>query len=204
MSGNDVSCMSRCFRSRKYTVLFSFFVAGIVFLVFVFRFFDQRFRPVSVNSFDSSCPVSLEEKTVRGSSMAPLFLPGETIHVVRGWYVCHVPEHGDVILARYAGDDAPILKRVRGIPGDTFAVHLLESGEGELWVNRERLANSRGASYHVSSARAALWQSYEKQFHGIIPSDSFLLLGEVETGSLDSSRFGFALRKDILGKVDAS
>ena len=184
-------------------MVFSFFAGFLLSLWFPGHLIFRKEELVqSLFSCEERSVSSLEGKTVRGSSMEPLFFPGETIRVAWGWYKCHDPKRNDVILARHAGNDVPLLKRVRGIPGDTFSVRLLEGGEGEVWINGERLANSQGVFYHFSPDRAVLWQSYEAQFRGVVPADAFFLLGETETGSLDSSRFGFVSRRDILGRVE--
>lgn len=150
----------------------------------------------------AKCATLSVTRSVRGSSMEPLFYAGDTVRVEMGSYKCSVPNRGEIVLVRFLGNEAPLLKRIRGVPGDTFAVKLLESGEGALLVNSNRLANSSGVFYHVPSARAKLWRLYQEQLHGVIPIDSFLVLGETETGSLDSSRFGFVAKGDILGKVE--
>ncbi|QQS15492.1 MAG: signal peptidase I [Candidatus Moraniibacteriota bacterium] len=133
--------------------------------------------------------------------MEPLFSPGDTIDISLGWYVCHLPERDDFVMLHFSGNDAPILKRVRGIPGDSFGVDILSNGEGEFLINHAVLKNSQGEAYHISSARAKIWTSYKEQFRGMIPQGLFFVLGEVSAGSLDSSRFGFVRQSDFLGKV---
>ncbi|MFZ1735883.1 MAG: signal peptidase I [Candidatus Moraniibacteriota bacterium] len=165
--------------------------------IFVWKMKFSNVVPV----LNNTCPHSLETRIVRGVSMEPLFLPGDTIKVSFGWYACHIPERDDSVLASFLGNESPILKRIRGIPDDAFGVSILPDGEGIFLVNNETLKNSLGVPYHLPPVRAELWKSYQEQFHGIVPPNSFLIFGEVATGSLDSSQFGFVARKNLLGKV---
>jgi len=45
---------------------------------------------------------------------------------------------------------------------------------------------------------------YEKDYHGVIPENTYLLLGEVTSGSLDSTRFGLIDKSSVLGKIEMS
>lgn len=177
-----------------------FFLCALLFCgvsIPVWKMEFSNIVPVSNNT----CQRSPEMRIVRGTSMEPLFLSGDTIKVSFGWYGCHIPERGDSVLASFPGNESPILKRIRGIPHDTFGVSILPDGGGMFLVNNEPLKNSLGVPYHLPPVRAELWKSYQEQFHGTIPSGSFFILGEVTAGSLDSSQFGFVSRKDLLGKV---
>lgn len=149
-----------------------------------------------------SCPLSSESRVVRGFSMEPLFFAGDALTISFGWYVCHVPVRNDAVLVSFAGNRVPLLKRIRGIPGDTFQILTLPTGEGEFFLNDEILKNIRGEAYRIPPVRASLWRLYEAEFHGVIPTDKFFVLGEIPTGSLDSSRFGFVSRDDLLGRVE--
>ena len=42
---------------------------------------------------------------------------------------------------------------------------------------------------------------YVQEFHGRIPPDMYLVMGEDPHGTIDSSRFGLIERAQILGKV---
>lgn len=178
------------------------FVSAISVFTFVFLRKSYLVEASRKGVLDDTCGFSRKSVVVRGSSMEPLFYAGDTVRVEMGSYKCSVPNRGEIVLVHFLGNEAPLLKRIRGVPGDTFAVKLLKNGEGALLVNSNRLANSSGVFYHVPSARAKLWRLYQEQLHGVIPIDSFLVLGETETGSLDSSRFGFVAKGDILGKAE--
>lgn len=56
-------------------------------------------------------------------------------------------------------------------------------------------------SYQLSPPRAAMIALYAHDDHGIIPPDSFLVMGENPAGTLDSTRFGLVARLAILGKL---
>jgi type IV secretory pathway protease TraF len=43
---------------------------------------------------------------------------------------------------------------------------------------------------------------YEKDYKGIIPQNTYLILGDQPSGSVDSSVFGLVDKSDILGKAE--
>lgn len=46
-----------------------------------------------------------------------------------------------------------------------------------------------------------LLQLYENSFKGIIPENTYIILGNQPEGTLDSTRFGLVDKSGIIGKV---
>ena len=90
----------------------------------------------------------------------------------------------------------PLIKALRGLPGDKFSV-----SDGKIIINGVAAMNSAGEPYRLSPPRAAMIALYVHDDHGVIPPDSFLVMGENPAGSLDSSRFGLVSRQAIIGKL---
>lgn len=164
-----------------------------VFLAFAFVFFVSIFLRSDFLAFIVSKPVEcffIEKKTVRGSSMEPFFSDGDTLDFLAGYYECHSVDRNDVILADYRGNpDAPIMKRVRAIPGDAFGVFQ----NGEYWgisVNGEEVTNFAGIPYRLTHEQVAHIENDAVGYGGIIPKDLYLVLGENPTGSMDSTVSG--------------
>ena len=150
---------------------------------------------------DLRCVSSIEEKIVRGSSLSGLIEDGKTVRVLFGYYLCNEPQRGEVVLYRYAGDENPLLKVVRAVPGDTF--HLVK--EGNVWqliVNGKVLTNTQGIKYQLDEQAHRMLSLYENDYRGVIPPGALLILGNSPEGSLDSTRFGLVDKSDILGKVE--
>lgn len=134
---------------------------------------------------------------VRGTSMQPAIADGATITVAGGEPACIEPlRHGDVVLLETPASGIPLIKAVRALPGDRFAVR-----DGQLTVNGDVAVNSTGAPYRLPAARAKMLVLYERDYGGIIPAGTYLVLGETPSGTLDSTRFGLVARNQIVGKV---
>lgn len=147
-----------------------------------------------------NCAVRTEERIVIGTSLKPLIEPGETVKVLFGYYNCHNVEREDIIVYDYAGNKDPIIKIVKGVPGDTFA--LKESGSGwNILINGQILKNSEGQPYLISGNEYKMLSLYVKDYP-VIPENTFLILGNLASGSLDSTHFGLVQKSGILGKVE--
>jgi len=151
------------------------------------------------------CQVTVEKRIVRGNSLAPLIKEGQEIKAFFGYYKCNEVKRGDVVLYSYAGNEVPLIKIVKGIPGDSFKLKEVEEVEQDKWqilINGEVLKNSEGIPYVVSGKRYEMLSIYERSYKSKIPEDAYLLLGDLPSGTTDSTRFGLIGKQDIPGKVE--
>ncbi len=129
--------------------------------------------------------------------MSPRIAPGQVIQVREGSAECIGEiKHGDVVLFHSNSSRVPLIKALRGLPGDKLAV-----SDGKIIINGVVATNSAGEPYRLSPPRAAMIALYVHDNHGVIPPDSFLVMGENPAGSLDSSRFGLVSRQAIIGRL---
>ena len=149
----------------------------------------------------TSCPVQEEIRTVRGNSLEPLISSGSEIKALFSYYNCYEIKRGDLVLYRYAGDEAPLIKIVKGIPGDSF--HLVKNDQGEysLIINGKIVVNSQNTPYVFNENRYRMLSLYENDYKGIIPQNVYLLLGDQANGSVDAGVFGLVDKSDIIGKA---
>lgn len=148
------------------------------------------------------CSYQLEKRIVRGSSLEPLIRNGQEVKVFFNYYKCNEIRRNDIVLYSYAGNNAPLIKIVKGIPGDSFK--LVKAGENQWYIliNGEVLKNSQRIPYLISGEKYQLLSIYEKNYQGIIPENAYLLLGNSPSGSTDSTSFGLVSQQDILAKVE--
>ena len=172
-------------------------LTGIVIVLFL--------CPIKMDFADSrgGCPVTPEERTVRGTSLEPLIHEGQTIRMLQGYYACHPVERGDVVVYRYAtGDTTPLIKVVKAVAGDIFSLQSNSKGQGwHLLINQEVAQNSQGIPYTIDEHGYQMLMLYVRSYRGQIPARACLLLGNQPNGSLDSTHFGLAGQDDLLGKV---
>ncbi len=152
------------------------------------------------------CTVTDATATVAGNSMAGIVANGSTVTVEENYYACHDVARGDIVAYNYPGK--PLIKKVFGVPGDTLALAPATSSVSGLvltgWsilVNGKALVNSAGYPYVITASGHRMLSIYVNDYRGVIPPDSYLILGDTPWGSEDSTVFGLVGREDLLGKV---
>lgn len=146
------------------------------------------------------CRILEKKFTVRGESLRGVVDPGAEVTALMDYYKCHDVARGDVILYSYAGNADPLIKIVKAVPGDSFALRQVAGGH-HLLINSEITHTSENAPYFLSNQAARLISLYIRDYKGLIPADAYLILGNVDSGTVDSTRFGLVGRADIFGKV---
>lgn len=148
------------------------------------------------------CIDEAEFVEVRGSSLAPLINPGETIKLVYGYYDSQPVEREDIIAYKYAGNDVPIIKIVKAVPEDRW--ELRKSNDSYLIVvNEQPLINSEGKYYQIPESNIKMLNLYVEDYP-VLPDNTYLILGNKASGSLDATRFGLIDKSDIVGKIEMS
>lgn len=148
----------------------------------------------------ADCTTDVEVRIVRGESLAGVLPAGSEIALHRGYYRCHAVERGDLVAYAPGGRPDPVVKVARGLPGDQFELRPARGG-WRLVVNRRTLTTSADQPYLLGQGAYRVLVLYERDYKGKIPPDTYLLLGEIPSGTLDSTRFGLVHRRDLVGKI---
>lgn len=144
------------------------------------------------------CEIVREYKIVRGDSLYPLIEDGQEVEALMGYYDCNEVSRGDVVLYSHAGNNNPLIKVVRGMPGDSFALVEVDGGWNIL-INNESLKTSTGANYLVNGKKYQMLSLYETEN---ILENTFLILGEITGGGVDSTSFGLVHKSSLIARVD--
>lgn len=147
------------------------------------------------------CQIKAEERIVRGNSLSPVINSGDTVKILFNYYDCYPIERDDIIIYNYAGNENPLIKIVKAMPGDSYELEETDSGEWHILINGQILKNSEDKQYLISDSRYKMLSLYEDDYQNGISQNTYLLLGNLASGSQDSTRFGFVDKSDILGKV---
>lgn len=156
---------------------------------------------------------SVQHYRVEGESMDPTLESGEFLLVnslvysevnlqkIADWvpfwdpggpdvrHVFHAPERGDIIILNpRQRHDRDLVKRIVGIPGDTFEIH-----DGNVYVNGNRLIEP-----YINEP----WRGEMAPIQ--IPAHNYFVMGDNRNASLDSRAFGLVVEDDIIGKAMAS
>lgn len=138
---------------------------------------------------------------VRGNSLSPFINAGDSVEIYYGYYDTHEIQRGDIVVCRFSFRQDPVIKIVRAVPGDSFGFKDLGDGGALLLINGDVLENSVGRPYEFTGRRKRMLALYARDYKGVIPPDSYLLLGDAAEGSLDSGRFGLVDKEVIIGKA---
>jgi signal peptidase I len=150
----------------------------------------------------ADCPITMEERTVRGNSLTPLLAHGQDVAIQMDYYACHPVERDDLVVFRHAGTQT-LIKLVPGLPGETMALAPIEEGAAwRLLVNGEVVTNSEGEPYRLDARGERMLSLYIRDYRGVIPPGTYLVLGNLPNGSRDSTAFGLIGASQLLGKAE--
>lgn len=146
-------------------------------------------------------PCETKKLRLDGLSLEPAFPNGTILsfHVGSDCPYGQIIEENSIVLLRTGLSSKSVAKFVRGMPGDSIMLNENEDGSASVRINKQVVKNSAGDAYRIPSSQQAVFQLYVRDYGGTIPPSSYLLLGDQVSGSLDSTRFGFAHVNDIVG-----
>lgn len=138
---------------------------------------------------------------VEGASLAPAIDNGDVIDFQVGpdCPVGRLVDRGALVLINTARAPKPIAKFVYGMPGDRFSVQPTGGDMFNVVVNGGILENSAGRPFVMTRQAAPVLGMYAKSTGGVIPPDTYLVMGDRREGSLDSRQFGLVNVADIFG-----
>ncbi len=152
------------------------------------------------NEGGSPCVTKTSNEVIEGASLSGVIESGQRITVAEGYYGCRPVERGDIVVYFDPGLRQKIAKIVKAVEGDVFALALAEGG-AKIMINNEAARTSDGIVYRLSDASYRLLSLYERDYGGVMPTGSVLLLGNLAVGTRDSSAFGLVSQSDLVGKV---
>ncbi len=146
----------------------------------------------------SSCATTKNTVEVQGGSLSGVFEPGDKVTSEMNYYACNDVKPGDIVVYNFPGNSLPLIKIVKGVPGDKLAL-AKSGGAWNILINGAVLKTSKGEAYAIPSPD--MLNLYIRDYKGVIPADTYLLLGNLAGGSEDSTAFGLVSRSGLLGKV---
>lgn len=149
---------------------------------------------------EGACAIQYRLSEVNGFSLAGLIDSGSRVRIAYGYYACSDLQRDDLVIYKDAGSVHPLIKIVKGIPGDSFILARAEGGS-KVVLNERILLTSTGEPYLVRDEAERLLALYERDYDRRIPDGAVFVLGNVSSGSRDSTQFGFGSVQNLLGKV---
>jgi signal peptidase I len=129
---------------------------------------------------------------ITGNSMYPTFKNGEKL-VMEKLSVKYKPAYrGEILIFKQPTENILVIKRVVGLPGDKVAIQ-----NDTLYINGQ-IANE---PYLQKGTNTQPGKALEENKEYEIPADSYMILGDNRSDSIDSRQWGFLTRHYITGRV---
>lgn len=198
---------------KALVFVFVFVVLAVALIVVIYlidsSYFKKESKPVDLSLKEESIEIgkeecfTVEERTVNGGSLSGIIENGETVRILFGYYDCNEIKKEDIVVYNYTGNENPIIKVVKALPGDKFSLKKTEDFSGwNIFVNNKIVTNSENLPYILNEKKHRVLSLYEEDYKGIIPEDSYLILSNIVSGAVDSTLFGLVHKDDISGKVE--
>lgn len=127
---------------------------------------------------------------------------GSEFEVEMGYYDCNPMKRGDIVLYQISSRLDPVVKIIRGIPGDDF--ELIEDKVRRRWSIKidGDFVNYKGKPYFFGRARAKspLHRYGDRKDYKLGENDA-IVFSEVPPGIQDSGTFGAVSRRDLIGRI---
>lgn len=140
---------------------------------------------------------AFQPRRVQQTSMYPTLHDGDVIFMDRLSLKFSDVRRGDIVVFNPPySSEAPLIKRVLGLPGETVSASL-----GEIWINGKLLKENDDKTQND-------YQSFnpakDPKAEGVkLADDEYFMVGDNRGGSYDSRSFGPVKRKEMLGKATA-
>ncbi len=161
--------------------------------------------PAITSTSDCSSLIS-EDLEINDNTARGIIGPDRKARVIKGYYSCNKPAHGDIILKSRGSSIPPIVRIMRAVPGDHFK--LVQDKEHKRWnieINEKILMSgdkNNEIPYFFGTETPPTLALYEKPRNGILGPNEVILFSKIPPGSQDSGQFGIISLSDIIGKVE--
>lgn len=143
----------------------------LVFVVTCFILFKFVFFPIQVV----------------GVSMLPTHVHGQINFINKLAYRKSKPQRGDIVAVRMAGENALLLKRVIGLPGEHVSIE-----RGIVFINGKPLEED-----YVKSRRHPSWQNDKT----LLAPNQYVVIGDNRSMPMDAHTYGIAYEHQIVGRI---
>lgn len=186
-------------RNWSHTILVAALV--LVGVGLVFRALKSKYLP-EVAHLDKSCVDETKAYAMTDNYMSGIIDRGEEFQVLVGYYECNPVQPKDIVLFNDPEKQQPVVKVVRAVPEDKFAV--FPDKRDRRWnikINGETLVHRDDPySFGLKTAGSPLL-NYEKENGSKVPTGQVIIFSYKPPGIQDSSTFGTIPISKLIGKV---
>ncbi|GIV28882.1 MAG: hypothetical protein KatS3mg027_2696 [Bacteroidia bacterium] len=161
--------------------------------------FLLNLNQASRSDLNKKCQIQIKNVKIQGNSLTGLFFPGQIVPAYFNYYNCYNPKREDIIIYKYGNEF--LIKIIKGLPGDKISFRQVEGGAWNVLINNQVLKTTTNIPYVIIGGIFNQFLQYVNEAGGIIPENKYLILGNIPSGGIDSFKFGFVDKKDLIAKV---
>jgi hypothetical protein len=185
------------------TITIGLFVLGILCVAYVVISNLMKNRETSrIGNLD--CVKETKVVTVQDEHMAGYFEKNASAQVLENFYNCNAVTRGDFAWYRFSPQIDPVIRVVRGVPGDKYTLteytEKEKKGQWTISINGETV-KAGNQDYYIQSNTVPPLKTYELSRGGVLGADEYILLSNVPPGLSDSSNLGLIDKKSLVGKA---
>lgn len=185
---------------QKQIIIGVIVLAVIIALVFYFMQGGPP-RSTQITTPLGTCSETVDKFTVGDNFMVPKYKQGDEVEVTYGYFPCHALERDQLVIYRKSELAEPVMRIVRGIPGDEYKLIKTKENTWEIEINGELLEVDDKA-YHFGSNNPPVLSLSEKATGGVLGPTHVLIFSMVSPGYDDSGTLGVISITDLIGKVN--
>lgn len=193
--------------SKRNWIIAVLFIIILILLWFVFFRGPKEIPPEAEGPRrmrGGPCPGETVVLTQKDPYMKGILNPGEKFKVIMNYYDCNPVQRNDLVYYQISTTLEPVVKIVRGIPGDTFKV--VKDTKMKAWnllINDQMMKSFLdGSNYFFGGESKPTLTLYERSHNNKILQNEVLLLSSWPPGDKDSALFGIFNIVDVVGKVE--
>lgn len=177
------------------------FALGLI-IIGYFLYTKRAKSPTAKVQTNISCVKKTALKLVEDEYMSGVFEVGTQVNVLENFYSCNTPQRGDIVYYKFSEHIPPVVRFVRGIPGDNYQLKEDKNKKGRwtISINGKQI-NSGDEAYYIESNSVPPLKTYELSRHGLLRDDEYILLGNKSPSASDSSNLGLINKSALVGKV---
>lgn len=186
---------------KKYTVkLLVLFGLGLTLFSTYNYFFKKR---LTIQEVKTTCITSTESKTMTDAYLKGLLERGESYQAEVGYYDCNPVNRDDIVLQKISSAIEPVVRIVRGVPGDSFELKQDEKDKNHWFVkiNDKHISDFFNKNYFVKASREPVLKTQELAKNGVLGKDDYIVLSNFPPGMADSGSLGVISKKYLKAKI---
>lgn len=127
---------------------------------------------------------------------------GKQLKVFKDYYKCNQLERNHAVLFQFSKSIPPVVRIVRGVPGDKYDVVKVEGAEDQwlIKINGQDVPAADGPFFIQSKIIPPL-KTYAESRKGVLKDGEFILFSNKAPSISDSSNLGLVRPKEIVGRV---